>query len=135
MRGFEYLDEGWPIFTPAAARAANHNYFKHLTSTQPGISKAILGHVVVDQATRSSYMIVRRSQRTPYIAQHMQTVAGGYERAPRAVYKASQSDYVIVRQVWADGAVYELHTFDTAPAARASFQLITNRGFMDYITE
>ena len=121
-----------PIFQTATARAANSSYFKLLSSLQAGVQKAILGHPIADYATRSTLMIVRRSDRAPHQISQLQTVGFASRRMmmhrPRTIYKVCKSDYVIVHQQWSDGACHELEAFGTSAEARKRFKELTGRG-------
>lgn len=127
MRGFH--SDGFPIYQAATARAANTEYFKHLATTQPGNSKAILGNLCARPHAEESYMIVRISHREPRKALHLQTVSIGgirdYKPSPRTVYNITHSTYVIVKQRWEDGEVQELSHHETPEQARAAFKLLT----------
>jgi hypothetical protein len=128
MSGFH--SEGFPIYQTSTARAANPGFFKHLATTQPGETRAILGHLIADQRAQISYMIVRVSHRSPRVAQHMQTVhmgMRGYMRAPRTVYNTTHSTYVVAKQHWRDGRVEAISTHDTPEQARAAFKILTGR--------
>lgn len=123
---------GFPIFSAEKARAMNPIYFKTLSSTQKGINKAILGHLIADNRTNASYMVVRRSQRDPRTIMQLQTV--GYpgkhnvHRLPRTIYVTGKSDYAITQQSWADGACSELHVYSSAKEARARLVEMTRSG-------
>lgn len=125
-----YWDAGFPIYQPTTARAADTRYFKDLNSTQPGVSKAILGHVIADQVANASYMIVRRGYREPRTAQRLQTLSRGsrgYGLGPRTVYNITRTDYVIVRQAWNNGAAVELQVFSTGKEASKALKELTGR--------
>lgn len=127
-----YHAPGFPIWQAATAKAANNNYFKHLSTLQAGITKRILGHIKGDMRDEVSYFIVRRAHREPHTIQQMQQkVAGmrGYMRAPRTAYHIDHCDYVIARQSWKDGAIEELEVHDTLPAAKSAFKAVTGLGY------
>lgn len=117
-----------PIYQIATARAANPIYFKALSSTKAGSTKAILGKIHARYVGQLSYFIVRRSHREPHQIMQMQTRsygARGYRPAPRTVYRTVSSDYVIVSQAWRDGAIVEMSAHATTKEARAAFKAMT----------
>jgi hypothetical protein len=129
-----YWAAGMAIYQAGTARIADPSYFKHLTTWQPGTTKKIMGNVVVDQVAHVTYMVVRRSHRAPHTVDQIQRVGRVSLRAPRRAYHIVSSDYVIVRQAWADGLARELQQFTDAKAARDAFKQLTGRSITSGLT-
>lgn len=125
-----YWEPGLSIYQAGTARAADPNYFKCLTTWQPGTSKKILGHVMANQQAGTTYMIVRRGHRSAHQLANIQRYGNVDMRRPRTAYRITHSDYVVARQAWRTGLVEEMSVHATPAEARAAFRQLTGRGYL-----